>query len=95
MASGNRERVYFSTVCTHYDCVLFVLLRSVFVAWPSGTVWIDEPSLSVVSGVANIMIVQHQLMTTPNVNIQRQLMILVNLSKKITKLLRWWYIGGI
>ena len=35
------------------DCVLFVLLKLVFVALPSGTVWVDVPSPSVVSGVAN------------------------------------------
>ena len=35
------------------DCVLFVLLKLVFVALPSGTVWVDVPCPSVVSGVAN------------------------------------------
>ena len=36
------------------DCVLFVLLKPVFVALPSGTVWVDVPSPSVISGVANM-----------------------------------------
>ena len=36
------------------DCVLFVLLKPVFVALPSGTVWADVPSPFVVSGVANM-----------------------------------------
>ena len=36
------------------DCVLFVLLRLVFAALPSGIVWVDVPSRPfVVSGVAN------------------------------------------
>ena len=38
------------------DCVLFVLLKLAFVALPSGTVWIDVPSPSVVSGVANAQV---------------------------------------
>ena len=35
------------------DCVLIVLLKLVFVAMPSGTVWVDVPSPFVVSGVAS------------------------------------------
>ena len=38
---------------TANDCVLFALLDPVFVALHSGTVRVDLPSLSVVSGVAN------------------------------------------
>ena len=36
------------------DCVLFVFLKLVFVALPSGTIsWVDLPGTTVVSGVAN------------------------------------------
>ena len=35
------------------DCVLFVRLKLVFVALAFGTIWVDLPSPSVVSGVAN------------------------------------------
>ena len=37
------------------DCVLFVLLNLVFVALPSGIVWVDVLSSFVVSGVANAL----------------------------------------
>ena len=48
------------------NCELFVLLKLVFVALPSGTVWVDLPSPSVVSWVANwSRITFYSLMTHP------------------------------
>ena len=35
------------------DCLLFFLLKLVFVALASGTAWVEIPSPSVVSAVAN------------------------------------------
>ena len=47
--------------------VLFVLLKLVFVALPSGTVWVGVPSPSVVSGVVNCVIASQSSATVQKI----------------------------